>query len=301
MWGSSFLFIAEGIETLHPTVVTLLRLVFGALALGLVPQARGPLPRAAWPRTALLAVFWMAVPLLLFPIAEQWIASSLAGMINGATPLFAAAVAAAIARRGPPARQIVGLVLGFAGVVAVSWPSLRGADADLLGTLLVLIATGCYGIALNIAVPLQQAYGALPVLWRAQLAALAMVAPAGLVGLGASSFSWSSVLAVAALGVFGTALAFVGITILAGRVGAARGSITIYFLPVVAIVLGVVFRDEELFPLSLIGTGLILLGAFLASRRTAAMIQSAIDFKRYNRLASSQHLWPLGGIDERRR
>ncbi len=270
MWGSSFLFIAEGIETLHPTVVTLLRLVFGAAALGVIPQARKPLPREAWPRTVLLAVFWMAAPLLLFPIAEQWIASSLAGMVNGATPLFAAFVAALVVRRGPPGRQLLGLLVGFAGVVAVSWPGLRGADADILGTILVLLATASYGVALNIAVPLQRRYGALPVLWKAQLFALVMIAPVGLPGFGASTFSWTSVLAVAALGVFGTALAFVGMTMLVGRVGAARGSITIYFLPVVAILLGVAFRDEPLFPISLVGTALILAGAGLASRRSGS-------------------------------
>ncbi len=74
-------------------------------------------------------------------------------------------------------------------------------------------------------------------------------------------------LAVAALGSFGTGLAFVAMTTLVGRVGATRGSVAIYFLPVVAIALGVIFRDETVAAISLLGTGLVLVGAYLTSRR----------------------------------
>jgi drug/metabolite transporter (DMT)-like permease len=54
---------------------------------------------------------------------------------------------------------------------------------------------------------------------------------------------------------------------LVGRVGATRGSVAIYFLPVVAIGLGVAFRDETVAAISLAGTGLVLAGAYLTSRR----------------------------------
>ena len=85
--------------------------------------------------------------------------------------------------------------------------------------------------------------------------------------LPSSEFAWSSTLAVAVLGSFGTGLAFVAMTTLVGRVGATRGSVAIYFLPVVAIALGVVFRDETVAAISLVGTGLVLAGAYLSSRR----------------------------------
>jgi drug/metabolite transporter (DMT)-like permease len=68
------------------------------------------------------------------------------------------------------------------------------------------------------------------------------------------------------LGCLGTGLAFVGMTTLAGRVGAARGSVTIYFIPVVAIALGLLFRDETIAIVSLVGTALVLFGAYLTSR-----------------------------------
>jgi len=209
----------------------------------------------------------MGAPLLLFPIGQQWIDSSLAGMINGAVPIFASVTAAILFRRAPAARQLTGVIVGFVGVVAVLWPAARGAEASALGAGLVVLAVACYGVALNIAVPLQQRNGALPVLLRAQIVALVVLAPAAVISLPDSRFAWSSSLAVAALGFFGTGLAFVAMTTLVGRVGATRGSVATYLIPVVAIALGVVFLDEVVEAISLIGTALVLAGAYLSSRR----------------------------------
>jgi drug/metabolite transporter (DMT)-like permease len=269
MWGSSFLFIEIGLEHVGPGVVAFGRVAVGAVTLSLLPRSRGPVDRADLPRIALLGILWMAAPLLLFPIGQQWIDSSLAGMLNGAVPIFAAVTAALLLRRPPAARQLAGIAIGFAGVVAVLWPAARNADATALGAGLVLLAVLCYGVAVNLAVPLQQRYGALPVLLRAQAVALVLLFPAALVSLPSSEFAWSSAMAVTALGFFGTGWAFVAMTTLVGRVGATRGSVAIYFLPVVAIALGVIFRDESVAAVSLLGTALVLAGAYLTSRREA--------------------------------
>jgi drug/metabolite transporter (DMT)-like permease len=267
MWGSSFLFIEIGLEHFGPGVVAFGRVAVGALTLSLLRGSHRPVERGDLPRVALLGAVWMAAPLLLFPIGQQWIDSSLAGMLNGAVPIFAAVTAAILLRRLPASRQLIGIAVGFLGVVGVLWPATSDADATALGASLVLLAVLCYGVAVNIAVPLQQRYGALPVLLRAQLVALVLLAPAALVSLPDSNFAWSSALAVVALGFFGTGWAFVAMTTLVGRVGATRGSVAIYFLPVVAIALGVIFRDETIAAISLVGTGLVLAGAYLTSRR----------------------------------
>jgi len=267
IWGSSFLFIEIGLEHLGSGLVAFGRVGIGAMTLALLPRSRRPIERVDLPRVALLGVTWMAAPLLLIAIGQQWIDSSLAGMVNGSLPVFASAIAAVLLRRAPAGRQLAGIALGFAGVVAVLWPATRDAAATALGAGLVLLAVLCYGVAVNIAVSLQQRYGALPVLLRAQVVALALLAPAALVSLPGSEFAWSSVLAVSALGFFGTGWAFVAMTTLVGRVGATRGSVAIYFLPVVAIALGVIFEDETVAAISLVGTGLVLVGAYLTSRR----------------------------------
>ena len=266
MWGSSFVWIEIALETFSPAFIAFLRIAFGAATLALFPKARGKVDRSDLGAIATLGVLWMAAPFLLFPIAQQWIDSSLAGMINGGVPIFAGLVAAIWLRQRPSAKTILGIALGFAGVVAIGWPAVQDSSATGLGVALVLLATMFYGIALNIAVPLQRKYGALPVLLRVQLFALLFTLIPGLAGLSSSSFEWVSLAAMIPLGCLGTGLAFVAMTTLAGRVGAARGSVTIYFVPLVAIALGVLVRDETVALISLVGTLLVLAGAYITSR-----------------------------------
>lgn len=267
IWGSSFLWMEIGLEAFSPTVITLARIGLGALSLAVVPKAREPIDREDWPRVVILAIVWMAVPLLLFPIAQQWVSSAVAGMINGAVPLFTALVSIILLRTLPRSKQLAGLVVGFLGVVAITLPSARDLDASALGAGLLVLAVACYGVATNVAVPLQHRYGSLPVLIRAQLVALALVAPFGLWGLRTSTFEWGPALAMVPLGVLSTGLAFVAMTNLVGRAGASRGAVAIYFVPVVAIILGIALLGEEVHPLALGGTALVLVGAWLTSRR----------------------------------
>ncbi|HEV3013026.1 MAG TPA: DMT family transporter [Actinomycetota bacterium] len=267
IWGSSFLFIDVGLESLRPGVIAVARVALGVAALSLVPAARRPIGREDRVRVAFLGVIWAGLPLILFPVAQQWIDSSVAGMLNGAVPLAGAAWAVVLLRRPLPRVHAVGLLIGFAGVLAISWPQLQGSRATTLGAGLVVLAVVLYGLAVNLAVPLQQRYGALPVLLRAQLAALVLLLPFGIQGLGGSSFTWPSVLAMVPLGVLGTGVAFVLMTTLVGRVGGPRGAVATYFIPVVAIALGVLFLDERVAPAALAGTALVVAGAWLTSRR----------------------------------
>ncbi len=266
IWGASFLFIDIGLEAFRPGVIAMARLLLGAGALALVPRARHSVLREDLPRIAFLGVIWMGIPLILFPIAQQWIDSSVAGMINGALPLTAAAWAVILLHRLPGRIQQVGLALGFAGVVAISWPELHGSSATALGVGLVVLAIILYGLASNLAVPLQQRYGSLPVLLRAQLAALVIVIPFGLWSLPGSTWAWGPALAMLPLGVLGTGLAYALMTRLVGRVGGTRGAIAIYFVPIVAVVLGVVILDEHIAAIAIAGAILVLAGAWLSSR-----------------------------------
>ena len=264
-WGASFLFIDIGLEHFAPTVVAFGRIAFGALALSAIPAARHPVPRSEWPLIAAMGVTWMAIPFICFAVAQQWIDSSLAAMINAATPLFVAVVAAGAVRQLPSRYQAIGLVIGFAGVVAISLPSV-GSGSNALGVGLVLLAAILYGFAFNIAAPLQRRHGALPVIFRAQLVAVVLVLPFAIVGATESTFGWGSLLAVVALGSLGTGLAFYWFTTLIGRVGSTRGSVAIYLVPVVAIVLGAALLDETIHPAAVLGTALVIAGAYVTSR-----------------------------------
>ncbi len=272
VFGSSFLFIEIGLTSLSPPVITFLRLLLGYLTLSLFPRVRTVrLSRTDGLRASAIGLIWLGIPLMLFPVAQQWIDSSVAGMLNGAMPLMTVAWTALLARSLPGRTQALGLAVGFLGIVAVSLPEIPlaslGTASTLLGASLALTAAALYGLAATLVTPLQQRYGSLAVLHRAQGAALVFVLPFALVGLPASTFSGPALLAMVPLGVLGTALAFIAIASLIGRVGAPRGSVAVYLVPLVSIVLGVTFLGEEVHPLAFAGALLIICGAWLTSRR----------------------------------
>jgi len=273
IWGSSFYLIAEGLDSFQPFVVTWMRIMFGFLVVVSVPTTRRPVPRSSWPMLALLGVVWLAVPLSLFPLAEERVSSSVTGMLNGATPIFAAIVAALIVRRLPPQRQIVGLGVGLVGIVLIAAPTWSdGGSSSAAGVLMILAALMCYGVAINIAAPLQRQLGALPVIGRMLAVALVLVSPLGIASITGSDFSWSSALAVAVLGAFGTGLAYVLMASNAGRYGGTRASSTTYLIPAVSVVLGVTLRGDSVEWIALAGCAVALAGAYLvntAVRRSA--------------------------------
>jgi len=134
IWGSSFLLMDIGLDTLHPGVVAWFRVLLGAAALWLFPRARRPVEGSDWPRLVALSLVWVAVPFTLFPIAQQWINSAAAGMLNGGVPILAATVGALMLRRVPRGWQLAGLLMGLVGVLAVGLPSASGGDSQASGS-----------------------------------------------------------------------------------------------------------------------------------------------------------------------
>lgn len=268
IWGGSFLFIANGLESFPPPVISLFRLSLGFLALSCMPAARaGSFRRHDLVRAALLGLIWLALPFLLFPIAEQWVSSAVAGMLNGGIPVIAAVISAVMLRRSPGRRQIIGILIGALGIVFIGLPSLSAGSRTALGVALVLLAVLCYGVSSNLAVPLTQGYGSLATQWRVQGFAVLWSLPFGLARIGdVHDVSAKSVGSVMVLGLMGTGVALVLAGRLMGRVGVTRGTVFNYLVPVVAMILGVVFRNDSLEPLHLVGIALVLSGAFVVSR-----------------------------------
>ena len=260
IWGASFLFIAEGLAAVAPNGVTFTRIAIGFLTLSLFPSARQPVARTDWAGTAWLGVLWFAFPLSMFPFAEQHVSSALTGMLNGATPLTVAAVASILARRLPERGTLAGLIIGFGGAVVMALPAMGGSSSAFAVGLIVL-ALVSYGIALNVARPLQQRNGAIPVVWRALGVALILTAPLGLPEVLDGTWSWRPALAMLGLGAGGTAIATILTATAAGRMGATKASATAFLIPVVALILGVVIRHESVTVVSVAGAAICLFGA----------------------------------------
>lgn len=268
IWGASFLFIAEGLAALPPDGITFLRFVIGFSVLSCVRGARVAVRREDRAGIAWLGLLWLAFPMSMFPHAEQHVSSALTGMLNGAIPLIAAAVAALVARERPSGAVMAGLGVGFGGAVLMALPDLGSGGNSTRGIAMIAVALVSYGVAINIARPLQQRNGALPVVWRALGVALVLTAPIGAPALLQAHWTPRAFLAVLALGALGTAVANVVMAVAAGRLGVTRASGTAFVIPVVALVLGVAVRGERVAPLALVGGSLCLTGAWLLRRAT---------------------------------
>lgn len=266
IWGASFLFIAEGLQSVGPGGVTFLRILIGFATLALFPTARNPVERKDWGKIAWLGLLWFAFPLSMFPFAEQRVSSALTGMLNGANPLFATLVASFISRRWPSRGVAASLVIGIVGAVLMALPALHEGRSSTEGILMILAALVSYGIALSLARSLQQQYGSVPVIWRAQAVGLVLTAPLGIADIRAAHWALLPVLSLLALGIFGTGIAYVLMASAAGRFGAATASGTAFLIPAVALILGVVLRDEHVVLLSVIGGIVCVTGAWLMKR-----------------------------------
>ena len=152
------------------------------------------------------------------------------------------------------------------GTVLVALPAINEGRNSAVGVLLIVAALFSYAFALSIAQPLQHRYGALPVIWRAQAVALILTAPLGARELLDARWTRGPLLSIIALGAFGTGIAFVLMATAAGRVGPTRASATVFLIPGVALLLGVLVRGETVALLSVIGCAVCVTGALLMRR-----------------------------------
>ena len=265
-WGSSFILIDVAIDHFHVAVVPLGRTAFGALALIVLPSARQRIDRADFPVLLVLGGTWMAFPFLLYPLAEQTVSSSIAGMMNGALPVVVAVVTAIWTTTMPSSRRVLAIAVGFTGILLIALPSIDSGDAaSPQGIGFLLLALVSYAVSTNLARPLQAKYSPASLMLHVELVACVLSLPYGIYGISQSNFAWSSLMALVALGALGTGYAFTLFSVLLKRTGIARSMIPTYFTPVVGTILGVGLNNEPLVWLSVLGMGVVVVAAWLTS------------------------------------
>ena len=266
-WGSSFLLIDIIIQDAPTTFVPFGRSFFGMVALFFVPGSRNKIAPEHWRKIWILGLIWMALPFFLFPIAERTVASSIAGMMNGALPVVVIVVTAIWIKTKPSGQRIVAILVGFLGIVLIAVPSINdGSSADAKGIFYLLAALMCYAVALNMARPLQAIYSPATLMLRVVSISTVLSAPLGLYALRATTFTFELFGATVVLGALGSGIAFLLFGTLLKRTGTVRAMIPTYFTPIVGTFLGVLFNGEKVLALSLLGMLIVIFGAWLTSR-----------------------------------
>jgi drug/metabolite transporter (DMT)-like permease len=273
IWGSSFLFIRVAVEHLAPSVVVFGRTVLGAgflVPLAVRNRAFRGLRRVVVP-VLVVTVFDMTAPTFLTAWGEQHVSSSVAGILTATDPLFTALLAWWLVRsEAVDRKRLTGLIIGFAGVVALLGLDFRGNAGELLGAGAVLLSALGYAAAALVYrrwLPDVPAVGVTALMTVISSAALLGPAAASLPGRVPPA---ASILALAVLGVVNTGLAYWLFYLLIDQAGAATASVITYVMPVVALFLGVGLLGEELTVGAIAGLILIAFGAWLAARRRPA-------------------------------
>jgi drug/metabolite transporter (DMT)-like permease len=253
LWGASFLFIKVGLRGLSATQVASGRVWLGFLALVVIASVRRrPMPRESVVYAHLLVVGLLlcVVPFTLFAYGETHISSGLASILNATTPLLTMLVASLfLPQERPTAVKLVGLAVGFGGVLVVLAPWRGVGASDLLGELACLGATTCYGGAFVYLRRFVLPRGLDPVtvaLVQVGLAAMVFAIAAPFVSTAPVQLSWPVVGSMLALGVVGTGIAYVLNTNVVIGLGATAASTVTYLTPVVGVLLGVVVLSERL-------------------------------------------------------
>ncbi|MBI4499508.1 MAG: EamA family transporter [Chloroflexi bacterium] len=284
IWGGSFLFIKVSVSEVTPLTLVTVRLSLGMLGLlaylslhpGALPTTDlGKLVRAVWRPAVVIGVVAAIAPYLLIAWGEQHLTSGAAAILNATSPLFSALLAAQLpARLGGERLSLTGsagILVGFGGVALLVGSSggLTGAGAsqeELWGAAAVLLASLCYAIG---GLYTHHVFAGVPPLVPAvaqnTAGALILVGPALVLARPEGLPSPAAIGAMLALGLVGTALAYLLYFDLLVRIGGTRTLLVTYLLPGTALVYGAVLLSETVPPNALAGLALILLGIALTT------------------------------------
>ncbi len=274
VWGCSFIFIKLGLEFLTPFGVAFGRCALGALALLIYLKIKGlslVRDRKIIGHLWVVALLLNVIPGIFFAWAETEVTSILAGIINAVTPLMTLIAIMLVARNEKPTKpQVVGLVLGFLGVLTVlgAWQGL--GDNPLWAILILLAAVTCYGFSFpysrRFILPAQLKPEAMAAT-QVTLGAITLLPLFLINGVAKSEFLLGPVLAMIALGVFGSGFAYIWNFTIMRDAGSAIASSVTYVTPLVAVLVGFVFLNEVLHWYEPIGALVVLLGAAIAQGR----------------------------------
>ena len=268
LWGGSFLFIRYAAPAFGVAPLIWLRVAIAALCLVplLLWRGQGNLLRQHAGTLALMGIFSTALPFVLIAWAMLSLTAGLASILNAATPIFTAVIAALWLHDRLNKSQMLGLVIGFAGVLLLAADK---ADFKPGGSgwaiVAMLLATLFYGVGANMT---KHYLGGVPPLVNAagsQLVSTLILSPLAWWFWPAKmpeNMAWGAVIA---LGVGCTALAFLMFFRLIATIGAARTITVTFLIPLFGVLWGSLFLNETVNAGMLVGGGIVILGTSLAT------------------------------------
>ena len=277
LWGASFLFMRVGAAEFGalPTAAVRVGIAAAFLLPLMLVRGHGPALAQHWKATMIVGVLNSGMPFALFCFALLTINTGLAAVINATVPMFGALVAWAWFRERPSASRMVGLAIGFAGVAMLASRNAgfhsagEGSNAALWAMLACVGACVCYGISASAT---RRYLGGIPPLATAtgsQLGATLFLALPAIWLWPARMPSLRAWLAIVALGVACTGLAYILFFRLIESAGPARALTVTFLVPVFAVFYGAVLLGEQVTPWMLLCAAVIVCGVALSTGMVA--------------------------------
>ena len=275
IWGSAFMWIKIAVDEISPFMLVALRLFFAFIFLGGYIWFQKPLlPKdlSTWLVLVVLGVINMALPFVLVSWGEVYVDSAVAAILHSTVPLFAMVLTHFVLKDDRMSgQQVLGLLIGFLGVVVLMWRDLQqGVHANLLGELAIVSAACSYAVS--------------AVLIRAKLKDVELLVQAFIPMVAAEVIMWSVLPAfhidfflpkraltwgaILWLGVVSSAFGNMLYYYLVHRIGPTRTSMMTYIFPLVGLALGAIFLGEVLRWNLLAGSALVLGGIGIVNLKT---------------------------------
>ena len=272
IWGASYLFIKVAVDEVEPTAMMFFRLVLASavlipvLALHVGASRAVADVRATGWRAFAVGFLNAALPFVLIAWGEKYVDSGVAAIANATVPIFVVLLAL---RFNPSERvrgvRLAGILVGLAGVGVLAGLHPEGGWWAVAGTLAIVVASLSYAGANHFVQHNYSSTAPLVIATVSCVTAALILFPFALVQWPEELPSWEAIGSIAALGIFGTAVALLFFYRLLHRYGAARASLVTYLLPPVALVYGVLILGEEVTLNAALGLVLILAGVALGS------------------------------------
>jgi drug/metabolite transporter (DMT)-like permease len=272
IWGSSFLFMRFGTVEFGAVPTAAMRVAIASVFLLplLVWRKQVHVMREHWKKIFVIGVLNSGIPFLCFSFALLSITTGLSAILNATVPLFGALIAWAWLRDKPGAARALGLAIGFAGVALLAWdkasfkPDASGI-APAWAVLACLVATICYGIAGNAAKVYLSGLPALATATGSQIGATLVLALPAIWLWPAHMPSLQAWLALVAVGVLCTGVAYILYFRLIEEAGPARALAVTFIVPVFAVIYGALFLRETVTGWMLFCGGVIVCGTALST------------------------------------
>ncbi len=274
-WGSTFAAVKIGLDSAPPVLFGGLRSLLGGAVMVVLAASRSGRPslRHTWPAYAVLTLLNVVLFFTLQTLAILELPSGLAAVLIYLQPVLVGVLAAPLLGESLTGSKIAGLLLGFTGIVVVSWGAFSG-HASLLGVAYAVVGALVWALG---TIAFKRYDGRVDALWAVAIPFLVggLVLTAGGAAVEGTSIDWSGefVLAFLYAALVGTALSWSLWFGLVSSGDAGRAASFIFFVPLVSLTIGAVFLHESLGPSLLVGAALVILGVYLVNRRRLGAVE----------------------------